>query len=89
MAEAAKKLKTTALSGIDAICDYCRSVGLPASKVSVLQMIRDEYLPAKKLGGIWDSDSELIDKWRRNRLETEHYQGLDPVRPAQKSKVKK
>jgi hypothetical protein len=52
-------------------------------------MIRDEAFPAKKIGGIWDSDSELIDKWRRNRLETEHYQGLDPVRPAQKSKVKK
>lgn len=79
--------ENTALSGIDAIADFCRSILLPASKASILQMIRDENFPAKKIGGVWDSDKEAIIKWRRERLMTEN--GFTPEAAGAKKKKAK
>lgn len=33
-----------------------------------LDWIRNCGMPAEKMGGIWVSDSDLIDEWRRKRL---------------------
>ena len=81
-------MTNTGLSGIDAICGFCRTITLPASKAAVLQMIRDEGFPAKKIGGIWDSDREEIVSWRRRRLLQEA--GLEPEqkKPAKAQKKK-
>ena len=66
--EETKKHENTALSGIKAIQTFCGSIGLKSSLVSVMDMIKYEGLPAKKLGGIWESDEELIIKWRKDRI---------------------
>ncbi|MHC1701504.1 MAG: hypothetical protein AB9900_11055 [Humidesulfovibrio sp.] len=54
---------STALSGMTAICTY---VG--RSEKTVLDWIRFEAMPASKIGGVWESDKELIDDWRRKRI---------------------
>ncbi len=79
-----KENNSTGLSGIDAICSFCRTISLPASKASVLQMIRDEGFPAKKIGGIWDSDSVAITDWRRIRLQIDAGLAI-PKKPDKKS----
>jgi hypothetical protein len=33
-----------------------------------LDWIRNCGMPAEKIGGVWVSDADLIDEWRRNRL---------------------
>jgi len=58
----------SALSGMTAIRDFNRSINLASSEASVIQMIRDEEFPAKKLGGIWESDKDMIIAWRKSRL---------------------
>ena len=55
-----------------AICEYCRSIGLSSAEVSVLQMIREFNFPAKKLGGIWESDKDLIIGWRKKYVAGEN-----------------
>ena len=55
----------TALSGMKAICKH-----FDRSEVTVLALIRDEDFPATKIGGIWESDTELISEWRKNRIAT-------------------
>lgn len=60
--------ESTALSGMKAIQSFCGSIGLKSSEVSVIDMIKNEEFPAKKLGGIWESDKELIVKWRKDRI---------------------
>lgn len=62
---------TTALSGMNAIQDYCRSIQLASSAASLMQMIRDCGFPARKLGGIWESDKEEITIWRRKYIRGE------------------
>lgn len=62
---------TTALSGMKAIQEYCRSISLASSEASVIQMIRDYGFPARKLGGIWTSDKESITKWVKCYVEGE------------------
>ena len=52
------------LTGMKAITDYVKR-----SEVTVLKLIRAEDFPAKKLGGIWESDTELIDEWRKKKIE--------------------
>ncbi len=52
--------ESTALSGMRAICDYVNR-----SEPTVLSWIREMDFPAKKIGGIWESDRRLIDEWRR------------------------
>jgi len=55
--------ENTALIGMRAICDYVNR-----SESTVLGLIRHEDFPAKKIGGIWESDKELIDDWRRQQI---------------------
>ena len=52
----------TALRGMSEICAY---VGLSAP--TVLKYIREREFPAKltKKGGVWISDKDLVDGWRR------------------------
>jgi hypothetical protein len=51
------------LSGMDEIGEYVRR-----SPVTVLDWIRNMGFPASKIGGIWESDTFLIDKWRRKQI---------------------
>jgi len=51
------------LSGMKEISGYFRR-----SEATLLKLIRDEDFPARKFGGIWESDTELIDKWRREKI---------------------
>lgn len=60
---------TTALSGMNAIRDYCRSINLASSESSLIKMIKDFGFPARKIGGIWESDKIAINKWRRRYVE--------------------
>lgn len=64
-------LEITALSGMTAIRDFCRSINLPSSEVTIIQLIKEEEFPARKLGGVWESDKEEITSWRRSRLRGE------------------
>jgi hypothetical protein len=63
--------ENTALSGMTAIRDYCRSINLASSEVSIIQFIRDCGFPARKLGGIWESDKVKITEWRRGYVSGE------------------
>lgn len=65
MADESSARTKTALYGIKAIRDCCRKLELPSTEATVMAMIHESGLPAKKLGGIWISDSELIAGWRR------------------------
>lgn len=56
----------TALSGMKEIADYMRR-----SESTVLALIRDFDFPAKKIGGVWESDTELADAWRRKQIVTD------------------
>ncbi len=51
------------LSGMDEITDYARR-----SSVTILDWIRHMSFPARKIGGIWESDTALIDQWRREQI---------------------
>lgn len=51
------------LSGMKEICDYYKR-----SEPTILKLIRDEGFPAIKIAGAWESDAELIDRWRRKRI---------------------
>jgi predicted DNA-binding transcriptional regulator AlpA len=44
----------------------CRYIG--KSESTVLKYIRDEGLPAGKIGGEWISDEGRIDDWRLRRV---------------------
>ena len=48
-----------ALSGMKNICSY-----MGRSESTMLAIIRDLDFPAKKILGVWESDTELVDKWR-------------------------
>jgi len=55
------------LSGMKAICGYVNR-----SEVTVLKWIRELRFPSTKIGGgIWESDTELIDRWRRKQIEAD------------------
>lgn len=51
------------LSGMDEITEYARR-----SSVTILDWIRNMNFPARKIGGIWESDTSLIDQWRREQI---------------------
>lgn len=53
----------TALSGMKEICQYFRR-----SEATILALHREMGFPIKKMGGIWESDTELIDAWRREQI---------------------
>ena len=60
----------TQLCGIKAICSACRNLELPSSEPSVMSMIIHEYFPAKKIGGVWISDMDMITTWRQEQIQT-------------------
>ncbi len=76
------------LSGMKAICNY-----YGRSESTLLDLIRDEDFPAAKIdGGIWESDSDLIEKWRKDRLEkklAERRSGATPRYRSQQAKARK
>lgn len=47
------------LVGMKDICQY-----MQRSEASVLRLIRDYDFPAKKIMGIWESHTILIERWR-------------------------
>ncbi len=52
------------LSGMSAICKYCSR-----AEPTILKWIREEDFPARKIGGgIWESDTGLIDDWRVKKI---------------------
>lgn len=53
----------TALSGMKAISNYTNR-----SEATVLAWIREYDFPATKLGGSWESDTQLVDEWRREQI---------------------
>ena len=54
---------STALSGMNEICQYVRR-----SPATVLNWIRTRDFPAKKIGGVWESDRVLVDEWKRGLI---------------------
>ncbi|MBN1662882.1 MAG: hypothetical protein JW943_04705 [Deltaproteobacteria bacterium] len=58
------QVEKTELYGIKQIMDCCNNLELPHSESSVMTMINFEGLPARKIGGIWISDSNKIAEWR-------------------------
>ena len=56
--EVAKK-KTKSLDGILAIGKW-----INRSETTVLKLIRQANLPAKKMGGVWVSNTDLMEKWK-------------------------
>lgn len=52
------------LTGMKEICGY-----VSRSEATVLAWIRDEDFPAKKIDGIWESHTKMIDDWRMKRWE--------------------
>jgi uncharacterized protein (DUF3820 family) len=45
------------------ICQYVRR-----SPDTVLNWIRTRDFPAKKIGGVWESDRVLVDDWKRGLI---------------------
>lgn len=71
------------LYGMKAICDY-----INLTEATVLQRIRECGFPAAKMnGGIWESDTELIDEWRINQIRIKS--GLAPIKKKSPSKKQK
>ncbi len=52
------------LSGLEEIAQYTRR-----SKATVLDWIRNEGFPAAKLGHVWESDKDMVDAWKREKIE--------------------
>jgi hypothetical protein len=66
------------ISGKKNICNF-----LGRSWDTVERWIREREFPARKIDGIWESDSELITAWRQNliKLETENLTNSNSKRP--------
>lgn len=52
------------LTGMKDICKY-----VSRSEATVVNWIRDEGFPAKKIDGIWEAHTGKIDSWRMRRWE--------------------
>lgn len=55
--------QSTGLSGMKAIAAYWGR-----SQATVLKLIQEEGFPARKIAGNWESDTALIDEWRRLKI---------------------
>lgn len=52
------------LSGMKQIAGY-----FGYSEATILKLIQESGFPARKIsGGIWESDKEMIDQWRRDQI---------------------
>jgi len=54
------------LPGMKSIANYCNR-----SESTVLQWIRTLKFPATKFSGSWESDTELVDAWRRGLIKND------------------
>ena len=61
----------TALGGMTAIREFCRGIGMQSSESTVISFIVCLKFPAKKLGGQWSSDTDLILEWHKKYLRGE------------------
>lgn len=64
------------LSGLEEIAQYTRR-----SKATVLDWIKHAGFPAAKLGHVWESDKEMIDQWKRDRIEASRRTALAATAP--------
>jgi hypothetical protein len=56
------------------ICDYVNR-----SAPTVLKWIRVDGFPAGRIcGGIWESDTDLVDKWREKKVVDCYLKGKNP-----------
>ena len=53
----------SALKGMENICKF-----FDRSESTILMLIRTENFPAEKIGGIWESDTDAIRKWKLARI---------------------
>lgn len=51
------------LCGMKEIANYARR-----SESTILAWVRDMDFPAKKVGGIWESNSAAVDRWFLDRI---------------------
>ncbi|MGE4293946.1 MAG: hypothetical protein AB7E32_17275 [Desulfovibrio sp.] len=65
-------MSETALVSMAEICMYVRR-----SDATVLKLIQDEGFPAKKIGGIRESDKLLVDEWRVQVLRRSRVKGAN------------
>ena len=52
-----------ALTGMKAITQY-----MGRSEATILALIRHHNFPAKKILGVWESHSDLVEHWRLQQL---------------------
>lgn len=52
------------LTGMKEICRY-----VSRSESTVINWIRDEDFPAKKIDGVWEAHTGKVDDWRMKRWE--------------------
>lgn len=87
---AISEAKENALSGMNAIREFNRSINLASSESSVIQMARDCGFPAKKIGGIWESNKLSIIAWREKFVNGEmNTQPKDNLKKSDKKKNRK
>lgn len=58
-----KVTNTTVLIGRKAICDYCKR-----SWDVIKRWVDEKRFPARKIDDVWESDTSLIDEWRREQI---------------------
>lgn len=56
-------MTSTVLSGKKRICVFCGR-----SWQTVKRWIMEEGFPARKIDGIWETDSDLVIEWRRGKI---------------------
>ena len=63
------------LPGMKSISQYCSR-----SETTILQWIRTLQFPAAKFSGSWESDTELIDEWRKEQIRKRIKNNVKPER---------
>lgn len=53
-----------ALTGMKEIAAYARR-----SESTILAWVRDMDFPARKIGGVWESNTCLIDRWKIDQIQ--------------------
>jgi hypothetical protein len=76
--------KMAELEGMKVICDHVKR-----SEATVLDWIRFMAFPAKKLGGIWVSDTELISDWKKKIITSDEAETKQPKNETKKSDTEK
>jgi len=74
----------TELVGMKQICEHMRR-----SETTVLALHRDMDLPMRKIGGVWESDTDLIAEWRRGLIKTVDSDGDIQATPQPSKKSRK